>query len=91
MAEFLIFMICIDNLIHFHFFTDSVEIELWEKSIVYMIGHFVKKYGIDHLQEWNFESWNEPDHKIHQTFSRDSYLNYLSATLNGQSISILTQ
>ena len=50
-----------------------------------MIKHFVQKYGIDYVRQWNFESWNEPDHHIHNPFGRNNnttYLNYLEATWN---------
>ena len=33
-----------------------------------MINHFVQKYGINYVSQWNFESWNEPDHQIHNPF-----------------------
>ena len=48
-----------------------------------MINHFVQKYGIDYVRQWNFEPWNEPDHHIHNPFGRDNnatYVNYLEAT-----------
>ena len=61
------------------------ELDLWTKSIKFMIKHFVQKYGIDYVRQWNFESWNEPDHHIHNPFGRQNnatYLNYLEATWN---------
>ena len=44
-------------------FTDPAQIECW-KVLIYKLGlHYVNKYGIKEVSEWNFESWNEPDHK----------------------------
>lgn len=66
-------------------FTEREELDLWTKSIKFMIKNFVQKYGIDYVRQWNFESWNEPDHHIHNPFGRHSnatYLNYLEATWN---------
>ena len=60
--------------------SDPNELELWEKSIQKMIEHFVNKYGLAQVRKWNFESWNEPDHKIHHNFNEENYRNYLNAT-----------
>ena len=65
------------NVVTLYFFTlynallciaDRGELDLWTKSIKFMINHFVQKYGINYVSQWNFESWNEPDHQIHNPF-----------------------
>ena len=44
-------------------FTNPTQVECW-KVLIYKLGlHYVNKYGIREVSEWNFESWNEPDHE----------------------------
>ena len=40
---------------------------------------FLVKYGLDYVSEWNFETWNEPDHKDFDN---------LNITLQGKEITL---
>ena len=80
----MLFWFCCSTWVTLNFFVcvfaDPNELELWEKSIRHLLHHFQDKYGLATLAKWNFETWNEPDHKIHMRFSKQSYRNYLKAT-----------
>ena len=51
--------------------------------MIYLVNHFIQKYGAKEVLKWNFETWNEPDHKIYANFTKESYLNYLKFTFEG--------
>jgi len=52
------------------------------KTLVQMIAsRYIKRFGASFVRKWNFESWNEPDHKDfdHLNISIHGFLNYFSA------------
>ena len=57
--------------------------KLWQENLTFLIKYFIDKYGIKYVSLWNFETWNEPDHKIDQNFTKETYLNYLNSTIEG--------
>ena len=55
-------------------------------SLVGEIGRrYVDRFGLDYVKLWNFETWNEPDHKrtwdfpLNRTMTVSAYLNYFDA------------
>ena len=64
--------------------TDPQELQLWKASVSHIANHFIAKYGLHEVQQWNFETWNEPDHHHFSPFvSNQSYWNYLTASYEG--------
>ena len=35
--------------------------ELWDGLIVELLKHLESRYGMEELEKWFFEVWNEPD------------------------------
>jgi len=33
----------------------------WQNLVKALVGHFVDRYGVDEVQNWRFEVWNEPN------------------------------
>ena len=44
-------------------FTEKAQVQLWKDLIRQVAKHYVDIYGIKEVSQWNFESWNEPDHQ----------------------------
>ena len=50
-----------------------------------LTSSFIRRYGFDEVKSWNFESWNEPDHRDfgNINFTKTGFLNYFNATRTG--------
>lgn len=44
-------------------FEQREDLERWKDMVATLARHFIERYGIDYVTQWNFESWNEPDHQ----------------------------
>ena len=33
--------------------------------MTHLANYFIARYGLKDVQQWNFETWNEPDHQHH--------------------------
>ncbi|XP_067125759.1 alpha-L-iduronidase isoform X2 [Centruroides vittatus] len=66
-------------------FENNTEVYLWRDFIEILSKRYIKKYGINFVKEWNFESWNEPDHtkELEFNFTRKGFLNYYDACSEG--------
>ncbi len=42
---------------------DPAQVVLWRDLVERLADHYVERYGAEEVDEWNFESWNEPDHQ----------------------------
>ena len=64
--------------------TDPQELQRWKASVSHIANHFIARYGLKEVQQWRFETWNEPDHHHHSNpFTNETYWNYLEATYAG--------
>ena len=43
-------------------FTDPIQTNRWKNLVKKVVIHYIATYGLKEVSEWNFESWNEPDH-----------------------------
>ena len=57
----------------------------WEELARQLAVRYIKRYGLKTVSEWNFESWNEPDHRkssgINMTLNE--YLSYFDSVSAG--------
>ena len=53
--------------------TPPKDYKQWETFIHQLIHHWVQRYGIDEVNQWFFETWNEPNLKAFWTGTRQSY------------------
>ena len=70
---------------YFTDFEDPVQLILWRKVITKLADHLIARYGSKELESWNFETWNEPDHKDFGSINitLKGFLNYVDASYRG--------
>lgn len=61
--------------------TDPVQVDAWRALVRDLARHLIDRYGADTVQQWYFESWNEPD--AWWPFSQPGFLNYYDACSEG--------
>ncbi|XP_029656065.1 alpha-L-iduronidase [Octopus sinensis] len=71
-----------------NFFTDfenKTQVVFWRDLVKATAERYIKKYGIDYVRRWNFETWNEPDchdfDAVNMTVK--GFLNYYDASSEG--------
>ena len=68
-------------------FEDPIQVEVWRQTIAALASHLIERYGAAKLSEWNFETWNEPDHRDFGSgglnFTLQGFLNYFDACAMG--------
>ncbi|XP_060044388.1 alpha-L-iduronidase isoform X2 [Erinaceus europaeus] len=47
---------------HFTDFEDKRQVFAWKDLVSQLARRYIEKYGLEHVSQWNFETWNEPDH-----------------------------
>ncbi|KAI1293508.1 Alpha-L-iduronidase [Halotydeus destructor] len=64
---------------------DHRQLRSWSKLVHYTVSRYVKLFGFDYVQSWNFETWNEPDNGDFDglNFTSESFLKYYEATRAG--------
>lgn len=70
----------------FRDFAEAEEILAWSELIRQLASHLVGRYGEQEVQEWLFESWNEPELSHWGLIRRpgiDAYLAYYDACSHG--------
>jgi len=58
------------------------DIEKWNKFITNFASHLVDRYGIEEVESWYFEIWNNPDVDIFWAGSKQKYFEFFRNTLN---------
>ncbi len=53
--------------------TPPRDYKQWASLIRRLVGHWVERYGIREVREWNFEVWNEPNLKAFWTGNQRDY------------------
>ncbi|XP_077501983.1 alpha-L-iduronidase isoform X2 [Amblyomma americanum] len=65
-------------------FEQSADLDLWKELVTALGNHYLERYGEDYVAQWNFESWNEPDHKgFGRNFTEQGICNYYDACSEG--------
>ncbi|XP_022096558.1 alpha-L-iduronidase-like isoform X2 [Acanthaster planci] len=66
-------------------FEDTDQVYVWRDMVTALAKRYIDKYGLDYVAKWNFESWNEPDHKDFDNlnFTVQGFLNYYDACSEG--------
>ncbi|XP_071792677.1 alpha-L-iduronidase-like isoform X1 [Asterias amurensis] len=66
-------------------FEDVKQVYAWRDMITALAKRYIVKYGLDYVSEWNFETWNEPDHKDFDNLNitLQGFLNYYDACSEG--------
>lgn len=58
------------------------DIEKWNVLITNFISHLIDRYGIEEVESWYFEVWNNPDLNIFWPNSKEKYFEFFKSTLN---------
>lgn len=53
--------------------TPPKDYKQWATLIRKLVGHWVERYGVKEVREWNFEVWNEPNLKAFWTGTQRDY------------------
>ncbi|XP_004579460.3 alpha-L-iduronidase isoform X1 [Ochotona princeps] len=70
---------------HFTDFEDKQQVFGWRALVSLLANRYIDRYGLDHVSQWNFETWNEPDHHDFDNVSMTTqgFLNYYDACSEG--------
>ncbi|KAH7981793.1 hypothetical protein HPB52_001103 [Rhipicephalus sanguineus] len=67
-------------------FEKRADLDLWKELVTALARHYLERYDEDYVTQWNFESWNEPDHKSYgSNFTEQGLCNYYDACSEGLS------
>ncbi|KAL1423259.1 hypothetical protein MTO96_021240 [Rhipicephalus appendiculatus] len=65
-------------------FEKRSDLDLWKELVTALARHYLERYDEDYVAQWNFESWNEPDHKSYgRNFTEQGLCNYYDACSEG--------
>ncbi|KAH6945128.1 hypothetical protein HPB50_007372 [Hyalomma asiaticum] len=65
-------------------FETPADLDLWKELVAALARHYLERYDEDYVTQWNFESWNEPDHKQYgSNFTEQGLCNYYDACSEG--------
>ncbi|GAB6027569.1 hypothetical protein CHUAL_001810 [Chamberlinius hualienensis] len=66
-------------------FENQTQVYQWRDMIKDLAKHYIVIFGLSYVQQWNFESWNEPDHGDFDNlnFTLQGFLNYYDACSEG--------
>jgi L-iduronidase len=71
----------------FNDFNDDLQLRRWRNLVRDVALHLIDRYGMDEVESWYFESWNEPDGGFgwRQQWPQDeaSFCNYYDACVDG--------
>ncbi|RWS07469.1 hypothetical protein B4U79_01656 [Dinothrombium tinctorium] len=69
----------------FNDFENDTQLRQFKALVSKLSSRYEKMFGYDYLSQWNFESWNEPDHKDFDDFNMTlaGFLNYYDACSQG--------
>ncbi|XP_071947609.1 alpha-L-iduronidase-like isoform X2 [Antedon mediterranea] len=66
-------------------FENKTQVYMWKDLVQTLAKRYIDIYGLGYVQNWNFETWNEPDHKdfdgLNITFQ--GFMNYYDACSEG--------
>lgn len=70
---------------YFNDFENETQVMQWRDLVNIIAKRYIDKYGLQYVQQWNFESWNEPDHKDFDglNITIPGFLNYYDACAEG--------
>ncbi|XP_063963644.1 alpha-L-iduronidase-like isoform X2 [Lytechinus pictus] len=66
-------------------FENKTQVFAWRDLVQILAKRYIDRYSLAHVSEWNFESWNEPDHGDFDNlnFTVQGFLNYYDACSEG--------
>lgn len=59
------------------------DLDRWRQLVHDFVAHVVERYGADHVAQWRFELWNEPDIRHYWHGTVDDYLALYDASYDG--------
>ncbi|KAM5272514.1 alpha-L-iduronidase isoform 2-T2 [Ctenodactylus gundi] len=70
---------------HFTDFEDKQQVYEWKELVSVLARRYIGRYGLAQVSRWNFETWNEPDHRDFDNVSMtvQGFLNYYDACSEG--------
>ncbi|XP_054842405.1 alpha-L-iduronidase isoform X2 [Eublepharis macularius] len=70
---------------YFTDFEDKEQVIQWKSLIAQLAKRYIERYGLKYVAQWNFETWNEPDHHDFDNVSMtaNGFLNYYDACSEG--------
>nr|XP_036272997.1 alpha-L-iduronidase isoform X2 [Pipistrellus kuhlii] len=70
---------------HFTDFEDKQQVFEWKELVSLLARRYIGGYGLEQVSKWNFETWNEPDHKDFDNVSMtlQGFFNYYDACSEG--------
>lgn len=59
------------------------DLDRWRQLVHDFVAHMVERYGEDHVENWRFELWNEPDIRHYWHGTVEDYLELYDASYDG--------
>ncbi|XP_021935805.1 alpha-L-iduronidase isoform X2 [Zootermopsis nevadensis] len=69
----------------FRDFNNDTQVEMWRHLVRQVASRYIDRYGLSTVEQWRFETWNEPDLKSYNilNFTVESYMRYFEASSGG--------
>ncbi|KAJ9588107.1 hypothetical protein L9F63_018534, partial [Diploptera punctata] len=66
-------------------FSNKTQVQQWSHLVEQIAARYIERYGMETVETWRFETWNEPDLKGYNilNFTLPSYLRYFTASVEG--------
>ncbi|XP_053727696.1 alpha-L-iduronidase [Synchiropus splendidus] len=70
---------------YFTDFEDKAQVVAWRNLVYQLAQRYIDRYGLGHVSQWNFETWNEPNNHDFDnvSVSIEGFLNYYDACSEG--------
>jgi len=72
---------------YFTNFDDDVQLHAWKRLVRDLVRHYTVRYGVETVEQWYFENWNEPDVAPREggvwNHSDEAFLRYYDACSEG--------
>ncbi|XP_062519086.1 alpha-L-iduronidase-like [Corticium candelabrum] len=70
---------------YFTTFDDDKQVREWRELVMSLGRRYIDRYGVEYVEKWNFETWNEPDHHDFDTLNitLNGFMNYYDACSEG--------
>ncbi|XP_065176849.1 alpha-L-iduronidase-like [Sycon ciliatum] len=70
---------------YFTSFDNKTQVILWKDLVQQVAAHYITRYGLAEVAQWNFETWNEPSNKDFDNLdiTIEGFLNYYDACSEG--------
>lgn len=69
----------------FNDFGNKTQVDEWRRLVQQTASRYIERYGLETVERWKFETWNEPDYQDYNllNLTLENYLRYFTASVQG--------